>query len=306
MTPHNPLLFESSDLSVCPERGEVRNARGESTRLGPVNMKVLALLMSRAGHVVVRAEIFAAVWRNQVVGDDVLTRAISDIRAELDRLSGHEGLIETLPKRGYRWTAEVRRAAASALTEAAPVGSSVPVPRGDSVASGAEHRRAKGRNRLLVWAGRGVLYAAALVLIASVGVWLMDQLARPGPPVVAMLPIAAESAQQELAARFEQQLADHLLRLESVDLLARSAVESRPSNPFPYFYYEFGASWLVEAELKRLSAGTVLTIDLVDARTGIVLLQSTAPVADAAPPAALDVEGVMRPLQEFFEAQSER
>jgi DNA-binding winged helix-turn-helix (wHTH) protein len=300
MTAHDPLLLESGDLSVCPHRGEVRNARGEATRLGPVNMKVLALLMSRAGQVVGRAEIFATVWRNQLIGDDVLTRAISDIRAELARLSGHEGLIETVPKRGYRWTAEVRRAAAGASTDA-PLASPVPVVHGDDAAKHGDRRAAPRRNRLLVFAGRGLLYAAALVLLASAGVWLMDQLARPGPPVVAVLPIVAAPEQRERAARIERDLADHLLRLDSVDLLARSAVESRPSNPFPYFYYEFGASWLVEAKLEHLSPGTVLTLDVVDARTGIVLLQSTAPVGVS--PAALDVESVARPLAEFFESQ---
>jgi DNA-binding winged helix-turn-helix (wHTH) protein len=283
MTSNDPLL-QSGDLTICPDRGEIRNARGETTRLGPVNMKVLALLLSRAGKVVGRAEIFATVWRNQVIGDDVLTRAISDIRAELARLSGNEGFIETVPKRGYRWTAEVRRAAATSATEA-PRATAVPVP----------------RNRLLVLAGRGALYAAALVLLASAGVWLMDQLVRPGPPVVAVLPIVTAPEQRELATRIERDLADHLLRLESVDLLARSAVESRPSNPFPYFYYEFGASWLVEVELKPMSPAAVLTLDLVDARTGIVLLQSTAPVDASA--AAPDVESVVRPLAEFFESQ---
>ena len=110
MAPPDPKRLESADLSIIPDRGEIRNARGESARLGPVNMKVLGFLMSRAGRVVSRADLFEAVWKNQVVGDDALTRSISDIRAEIGRLSDRENLIETLPKRGYRWTAEVREA----------------------------------------------------------------------------------------------------------------------------------------------------------------------------------------------------
>jgi DNA-binding winged helix-turn-helix (wHTH) protein len=344
MTSHDSLLLESGDLSVCPELGEVRNARGESTRLGPVNMKVLALLMSRPGQVVGRAEVFESVWRNQVVGDDALTRSISDIRAEINRLSERRGLIETLPKRGYRWTADVRRASASPLRTAAgpaaalaaeppgarrrsfpaapaeqrrapstapaevpptPAGALADVPRGKGgEAMGRNRASASGRRRLLVWAGRGVAYALVLLLLASLGVWLADRLAHPGHPIVAVLPIAAEPDQRELAADIEQRLADYLIQLDLVDLLARSAVDSRPSNPYPYFFYEFGATWLIEADVRRLSPGTMLTVDLVDARTGIVLFQSTAAVGDDAAQAPLDIGPALAPLADFFEAEA--
>lgn len=49
-----------------------------------------------------------------------------------------------------------------------------------------------------------------------------------------------------------------------------------------------------------MSPKTVLTVDLVDARTGIVLFQSSAAV-DASP-VALDIDGHLRPLSVFFES----
>ena len=128
----------------------------------------------------------------------------------------------------------------------------------------------------------------------------------PGRQIVAVLPIAAEPARRELAAGIEQQLADYLLALGRVDLLSRSAVESRPSNPFPYFYYEFGASWLIETQLKSMSGKAELTVTVVDARTGIVLLQSTATVGHDASPSAADVEPALLPLRTFFESQAGR
>jgi DNA-binding winged helix-turn-helix (wHTH) protein len=295
MASPDPKRLESADLSVTPDRGEISNARGESIRLGPVNMRVLGFLMSRAGRVVTRAELFDAVWKNQVVGDDALTRSISDIRAEIGRLSDRENLIETLPKRGYRWTAEVREASRDHLYNGPP--SEDPAPAADSTAA------SRTRPIVVSWLGRGAIYFVALGVIASAGVWLADQLARPGQPIVAVLPIKAEAAQRELASGIEQQLTRYLIGLDRIDLLAASAVESRPSNPFPYFYYEFGASWLIEDELRSLPHDTELIVTLVDARTGIVLFQSTAVIDDGATAPAQNLDPAFRSLAEFFDSK---
>ncbi|HLF13238.1 MAG TPA: winged helix-turn-helix domain-containing protein [Gammaproteobacteria bacterium] len=303
MAPDSTLLFLSGDLTICPERGEVRNARGESARLGPVNMKVLMLLLSRPGQVVSRGELFEGVWRNQVVSDDSLTRCISDIRAQLSELSDRDGYIETLPKRGYRWIADVRKGSSPVNPAAASANPPVEQSAREDPTLARSRPRAFPRRALVAWAGRGLAYLSALVLIATLGVWLMDHFARPGLPVIAVLPTRADQAQLDLAASVEEQLAEHLIRLEQVDLLSRSAVESRPNNPFPYFYYEFGARWLIESELRSLSGQTVLTVVLVDARTGIVLFQSTEPITDGARPAVSKFERVFRPLEDFIEAQ---
>lgn len=298
----DPKRLESADLSVLPERGEISNGRGETTRLGPVNAKVLTVLMSRAGQVVSRAELFDAVWTNQVVGDDTLTRSISDIRAELGRLSAHERLIETLPKRGYRWTAAVREASGLTASNTAPSAPSGREGPAQTNAAQAGNPAAPPRRRpaVLGWLVRGAGYVAALGLVASLAVWLADALLPEAQPVVAVLPITADASLAEPAADVEQALMRYLIGLDSIDLLAPSAVASRPGNPFPYFYYEFGASWVIEDELKSLSRETELALTLVDARTGIVLFQATAPVPDERTPTAEDLEPAFGALAAFF------
>ena len=302
MTSDDSPRLKTGDLIVDPERGEIRNLRGESTRLGLVNMNVLMLLLSRSGRVVSRTEIFDTVWKNQIVGDDVLTRAISDIRAEVGRLSTLGEPIETLRKRGYRWTAAVEPLAASLGAVEPPAENPVP-----GVAPPAEPRPEAARSRsLIVRAGRGVVYAAALLLLASLGAWLMSETARPGRHIVAVLPTTG-LARSEIVPGIEQQLSEFLIQLERIDVLSRSAVESRPSNPFPYFYYEFGANWLVESELRGLSSRkAALTITVVDARTGIVLLRSTLTFSDDAPPSAAALDTAFAALEEFFESQTDR
>ncbi len=64
-------------------------------------------LAADAGEVVSRDEIFAAVWPEQYVGDDVLSRAISELRKHLGDDPRRPRYIETIRKGGYRLVAAV-------------------------------------------------------------------------------------------------------------------------------------------------------------------------------------------------------
>lgn len=303
--------YQSGDLTISPELGVVRSSRGESVRLGPINMKVLTLLLGRSGQVVSRNEIFAAVWTNQAISDDVLTRAISDIRSRLTRLSGRGDHIETVPKRGYRWTADVRAGGtsepevSSSRPGAAASGESPSAAVTDPENQAGEHRPARagpafGARSLAALLGTGLIYVAAFIGIASAAVWLIDELAPPAPTVIAMLPTQADAAVGDLAAQLDQRLADFLIGVDRVDLLSRSAVDSRPGNPFPYFYSEFGARWLVESEVRRVAGETMLSVALVDARAGIVLFQAAGTIDEDGSPDDPNVVKVFRAIELFI------
>jgi len=260
--------YVSGDLRICPALGQLTNSAGASVRLGPVNMKVLETLLTRAGSVVSRGVLYDTVWRNQAVGEDALTRCISDIRAELRNLSGRDDWIETVPKRGYRWKGEVSETG-FVETDAMP-----PVPVAPETEAPDTGTRRFDRSALRL-AGRGVAYLAALAVMASVLVWLIDRFSGPSAPVVAVLPVSAGAVQSEVAAELDLELTQYFMALPSIRVLSRTAIEARPSNPFPFFYYEFGARWLVESELRDVSGHRLLTISIADARTGIVELQVT-------------------------------
>lgn len=261
MPSHSTPDYQCGELRISPTLGFVSNGQGESIRLGPVNMKVLATLLARPGDMISRGELFEGVWRNQVVSEDALTRCVSDIRGQLRKLSGRDDWIETLPKRGYRWTGPVGVAApAEDMQEPVAPAPPAPPPR-------------PFRQRALRLAGRGVAYLVALVVMASLIVWAIDRLSGPRAPVVAVLPVAADPGSAAAAAGFDRALSDWLADLESIRVLARTAIDSRPANPFPFFYYEFGARWLIEAGLQDSAGQTIVSIAIVDARTGIVEMQ---------------------------------
>ncbi|MCB1685271.1 MAG: winged helix-turn-helix domain-containing protein [Pseudomonadales bacterium] len=75
---------------------------GEEVRLEPKVMDVLALLMGRADEVVTRQELLDEVWEGRTVGEETLTRCISELRSALGDSVRDPTFIQTVPKRGYR------------------------------------------------------------------------------------------------------------------------------------------------------------------------------------------------------------
>jgi TolB-like protein/DNA-binding winged helix-turn-helix (wHTH) protein/Tfp pilus assembly protein PilF len=79
----------------------------EQHRIEPKVMAVLVLLAGRAGHVLSKEEILAAVWPDAVVEEVALARSVSELRRVLGDEAHQPRYIETLPKRGYRVIAPV-------------------------------------------------------------------------------------------------------------------------------------------------------------------------------------------------------
>src|SRR5215510_14453651 len=79
----------------------------QSTRLAPKVMQVLQCLANTAGEVVSKEQLMQAVWTDTIVTDDVLTRAVSELRKAFRDDSKEPRYIQTVPKSGYRLIANV-------------------------------------------------------------------------------------------------------------------------------------------------------------------------------------------------------
>lgn len=67
---------------------------------------LLVFLVQNRGHLITKDELMNVVWRGRVVEDNNLTVTISGLRKALDE-EGTEAYIQTIPKRGYRFTSHV-------------------------------------------------------------------------------------------------------------------------------------------------------------------------------------------------------
>lgn len=176
-----PLRLHSVD--VRPASNEIVVA-GTLVRLKPRLMDVLLRLAATPGEVVSREALLADAWPRRMVNDDVLSRAIADLRIALGDDAREPKFIETLPKVGYRLLAPVTapdaadpRAAPDANATrralpkpaepelAAPIAAPIAAPHGSAPRGAPGIAPPWGRSWRAALAAAGV--AAALVLAVS-------------------------------------------------------------------------------------------------------------------------------------------
>lgn len=150
------------DVEVRPASNEIV-AGGTIVRIKPRLMDLLLRLAAAPGEVVPRDLLLADAWPRRIVNDEVLSRAIADLRAALGDDAREPRYIETLPKAGYRLLTPVTRAAPVAADAAAPDAAAP-----DAVTPVARPRAAfRLRPALAALVAIGVVAAVAIALQAA-------------------------------------------------------------------------------------------------------------------------------------------
>jgi DNA-binding winged helix-turn-helix (wHTH) protein/lipopolysaccharide biosynthesis regulator YciM len=80
----------------------------EIVSLTPKVFDTLLILIENSGHLVEKDEILEKVWKDTIVEEANLAKNISILRKVLSNDGLGDSFIETVPKRGYRFTAEVK------------------------------------------------------------------------------------------------------------------------------------------------------------------------------------------------------
>ena len=104
--------FGIGDWEVYPQENLLKGPNRECV-LEPKVMDVLVQLAGRQGDVVSRRQLLDSVWADVVVGDEVVSRAISVLRTELGDDHTNSRYFKTISKRGYRLIANVSSLASS-------------------------------------------------------------------------------------------------------------------------------------------------------------------------------------------------
>jgi TolB-like protein/tetratricopeptide (TPR) repeat protein len=100
-------------------------------RLTPKALALLSYMAARPGEVVVKEELFAAVWPEVAVSDAALVTCIQELRSALRDDARQPRYIETLHRRGYRFIGKMAPHAANDATDKAPA---LPLPDRPSLA----------------------------------------------------------------------------------------------------------------------------------------------------------------------------
>jgi TolB-like protein len=142
-------IFEFEEFRL-DQRGNGLSRRDERgifvpLSVGPRALDVLSVLIERAGELVTKEEIMAAVWRRSVVENANLTVQIAALRRVLDQERADGSCIQTVAVRGYRFLPAVTRVEHAATPQGiAPRLSIVVLPFADLSEGGGQQYFADG------------------------------------------------------------------------------------------------------------------------------------------------------------------
>lgn len=247
------------DLRACELR------KGETIlRLAPQPCRVLALLVSHPRRVFTRQEIYREIWGDEtfVDFDQGLNAAIRQIRSALCDDAEMPRYIETLPRRGYRFIAQV---------EGPPGGeASTPLPMGTEPAVAL---RPSSSRRPLVMVATGALLAAGVVVGWRIQHHRSVEAAARGTiRSIAVLPLAnlsQDPEQEYFVDGMTDELITNLAKSSPLRVISRTSVMRyrNVQKPVGEIGKELGADALIEGSVVRSGNSVRITVQLIQAAT---------------------------------------
>jgi TolB-like protein/DNA-binding winged helix-turn-helix (wHTH) protein/lipoprotein NlpI len=281
-----PPVYDFEGFSLDTRRGVLcSQSDGRPVELTPRAFGTLLYLVERAGQLVEKGALLAALWPNVVVEDGNLTQTIYVLRRALGERPDEHRFIVTVPGRGYRFVAAVTRRAEQSTEDTETASSPEPV-----AATAAGSKRAG-------WIAGIALALGALAIMA---VWAYR--AREADSVVSTQPIQSiavlpfvDMSPSGDSAYFSDGLAEELLNL--LAHIPELRVIARTSS----FSFR-GQSVDIATIAQKLQVGHVLEGSVRKAGDKVRI---TAQLIDAADSSHVWSETYERDLTDVFAVQSE-
>jgi TolB-like protein/DNA-binding winged helix-turn-helix (wHTH) protein len=289
-------VYEFGDFRVdATQRRLSLKASGRALPVSARAFDALLYFLEHPGELLDKSTLMAAIWPKVVVEENNLNQHISALRRLLGERPDEHRFIVTVPGRGYRFVAEVRRAADTPLELAGQVSQAAPdkagTPATPRVGVSSSAAPPKPRTTAIFWAA-----GAMLLLIAAALGWRLtrpvsqvsNRQAVQAParsatsievvpvyrPRLAILPFKNLSPDPQNAF-FADGLHEEIVRtiaerVPSIDVISRTTMMSyggATPKPLKVVASELKASHLIEGTVLREESRVRLTLQLVDART---------------------------------------
>jgi len=260
--PASVVRFGTYEVSL--KSGEVRKA-GVRIRVQQQPMKLLELLLERPGEVVTREELRGRVWPDESFGDfdQAVNIAIAKLRSALGDSAENPRYIETLPKRGYRFIADVSVVDANVVKARPQVEADEPAS--ETAIPVSPERRP--------WRARSVIVTLAVVLIlAALAVWF-SRSRTPAPAGIrslVVLPLenlSGETSQDYFADGMTDELITDLAQISALRVISRTSamVYKGARKPLPQIARELNVDAVVEGTVLRSGDQVRITAQLIQA-----------------------------------------
>ena len=282
------IRFGTYEVSL--QSGEVRKA-GVRIRVQQQPLKLLEVLLERPGEVVTREELRSRVWPNESFGDfdQAVNIAIAKLRSALGDSAENPRYIETLPKRGYRFIADVSFVDAEGhirRPESPPADSAGTDPGHQIQGNGLAVPPVTGSGPVLQNpglpvapqrqspTGRIILAVALAVGLAILSVFLFRSHGHAPTPIrsLAVLPLenlSGDASQKYFSDGMTDQLITDLAQISALKVISRTSVMvyEGARKPLPQIARELHVDAVVEGTVLRAGDQVRITAQLIDAST---------------------------------------
>ena len=249
----------------------------ETQKLEPRTMRLLLSLADSAGEVVSVERLLNEVWTGVVVGSASVYQAVSQLRKLLGDVDPEPTYIATVPRKGYRLIAAVKKLDAASETAAAA----------DLPAAAVPPPPARSRTRSPVMLGGALLIV--LIVVGAV-IWKktsMSNLASTANSIVVLpfIDMTADKSDQSFCDGLTEELSSWLAQIPTLRVVARtSAFAFRgQGEDVRKIGKALDTNHILEGSLRRSGDRMRVTVQLIDAQTGYHLWSENfdRPLADA-------------------------
>jgi TolB-like protein/DNA-binding winged helix-turn-helix (wHTH) protein/Tfp pilus assembly protein PilF len=297
LQPTSVVRFGTYEVSL--QSGDLRKA-GLRIKVQQQPMKLLEILLERPGELVTREELRSRVWPNESFGDfdQALNIAIGKLRSALGDSAENPRFIETLPKRGYRFIADVSVVETDNRPQRPePVGRDLSGSNRDSSkreslepgSSGRQSPERKAESERRVQDARPTLAPVApkrrqriiaalalviLVILSILSIWLFRSRS-PAPTGIrslAVLPLdnlSGDASQNYFADGMTDELITDLAQISALRVISRTSVMPYKGarKPLPQIARELNVDAVVEGTVLHAGNQVRITAQLIEAST---------------------------------------
>jgi TolB-like protein/DNA-binding winged helix-turn-helix (wHTH) protein/Flp pilus assembly protein TadD len=250
--PRPPSIVRFGIYEISFQSGELRKA-GVKIKVQHQPLKLLEILLEHPGEIVPREELRSRIWPQESFGDfdQAVNVAIAKLRGALGDSAENSRYIETLPRRGYRFIAEV-----AVVDVTKPVAGVNDKPSVDK------------RPRLrLAWKIAGLTLVLVLVILTA---WMMYPRRGPSPEIrsLAVLPLESlsiDASQDYFADGMTDELITDLSQISALRVISRTSVMpyKRVRRPLPEIARELNVDAVVEGTVLRSGNRVRITAQLI-------------------------------------------
>ena len=267
-------MYEFGPFRIDPKE-QVLWRDGKVVPLSPKLFDTLTVLVQNSGHLVDKDELLRRVWPDSFVEEGNLTKNVFLLRKILEDGQG-VSYIETVPKRGYRFVAEVKtiqgNGSGSLVAEATD--RKPEVRDAGEVGAGPENTDPKKRTPSL---NRWLILAGAVILCVGIGAFLLVQrqatTKHPEIKSIVVLPsqnLSGDPAQEYFADGMTEALISNLAQISALRVVSRtSAMTFKGSKKplLPEIARELGVDGVIESSVQRENGRVKVTIQLIHGPT---------------------------------------